>query len=213
METHTRPRAASAATKSGLRLIASGDLTFPGVITETLNNLLEAEDYSDCVKNLQKIDIDQQSYINGLDKVRLCFVLSLAASRSWPSGSQAIDILSPGSGIYERCVRALSRACGIYGLLPNSHEVESALTTSEHAVKSGGFSDIWRGEDANGDVFAIKVLRMYEDNAPELKKVGEQASFPFPHRRLLTGCSFGIPEILQRGYHIQANEPPERLAD
>jgi hypothetical protein len=82
METHTRPRAASAATKSGLRLIASGDPTFPKVITETLNNLLEAEDYSDCVKNLQKIDIDPQSYINGLDKVRPCFVLSLAASRS-----------------------------------------------------------------------------------------------------------------------------------
>jgi len=29
----------------------------------------------------------------------------------------------------------------------------------------------------------------------------------------LTGCPFGTPEILQRGYHIQADEPPKHRAD
>ena len=87
-------------------------------------------------------------------------------------GSQAIDILSPKSDIHERCVRALGKVCGIYGLLPDSHKVKSTLTTSQHAIASGGFSDIWKATNEKDEVFAVKVLRMYQDNAAQVKKVG-----------------------------------------
>jgi hypothetical protein len=143
----------------------------PQEITATLIKALEATDYSDCIKDLRRIGIDPQSYINGLDKVHPCFVLSPATSHSWLSESQAINIISPGSDIYERCIRALGRVCGIYALLPGSHEVELALTTGEHPVASGGFSDVWKAENENGEVFAVKVLRMYQDNAAVVKKV------------------------------------------
>jgi len=87
-------------------------------------------------------------------------------------GYQAIDILSPESDIHERCVQELSRVCGIYGLLPETHTVNSNLTTSQHAIASGGFSDVWKAADQTGDHFAVKVLRVYVDSAAQVKKVG-----------------------------------------
>ena len=78
MEAPRRPRASSAATNSYLRLIASGDLTSPQVITTTLTNALGATDYSDCVENLSHIGIKPQSFIDGLDKVGLRLFLLLA---------------------------------------------------------------------------------------------------------------------------------------
>ncbi|KAF9789530.1 kinase-like domain-containing protein [Thelephora terrestris] len=149
MATPHRPRA-STITSNHLRLIASKDLTIPKDITATLTNALESRDYSICLKNLHGIGIDPQSYIDGLDK--------------------AIGIISSGSDIHGRCVRALSRACKIYGLLPASHEVTSLLTTSQYAIASGRFSDIWKATNANGEVFALKVLRMYEGSAVQVKK-------------------------------------------
>lgn len=65
----------------------------------------------------------------------------------------------------------MSKACGIYGLLPDSHEIKSTLTKSEHAIASGGFSDIWKATNENGEVFGVKVLRMYQNNALQVKKV------------------------------------------
>jgi hypothetical protein len=63
-----RPRASTITTNS-LRLIADGDLISPKVITATLTNALEARDYSTCLKNLQGLGIDPQSFIDGMDKV------------------------------------------------------------------------------------------------------------------------------------------------
>ena len=54
----------------------------------------------------------------------------------------------------------MSEACGIYGLLPESHKVKFTLMTGEHAIASGGFSDTWKASNEKGEVFAIKVLRM-----------------------------------------------------
>ena len=169
-----------------MRLIADGELTSPQAITRTLINALAEKDYSDCVKDLHSVGIAPQSYIDGLDKVRHCFVLSLTALHSRPPGSQAIDILSPESDIHERCVRALSKACGIYKLLPDSHKVKSTLTKGQHAVASGGYSDVWKAVDENGGVFAIKVLRMYEDSAVQVKEVGQFVRFPCHYIYLTT---------------------------
>jgi hypothetical protein len=49
--------------------------------------------------------------------------------------------------------------------------IKSTLTTSEHAIASGGFSDIWKATDEKGEEFAIKVLRVYQNNAAQVKKV------------------------------------------
>lgn len=86
-------------------------------------------------------------------------------------GYQAIDILSPEFDIHQRCVRALGKACGIYDLLPDSHKVKFILKTGEHALASGGFSDIWKATNKEGKEFAIKVLRMYQNSAVQVKKV------------------------------------------
>ena len=168
----TTPRHFRAGSAAGyLHPIADGRLRSPQEITTILTNVLGAADYSGCIKDLPRIGIDPQSYIDGLDKVRPCFVSSVVTLHSWALGCQAIDILSHESDIYERCVRALSQVCEIYGLLPDSHKVESSLTVGEHAIKSGGFSDVWKADGGNGGVFAIKVLRMYQNNAERVKKV------------------------------------------
>ena len=92
-------------------------------------------------------------------------------------GIQAIDILSPEYDIHKRCVRALSK---IYGLLPDSHKIKSTLMTSQHAIASGGFSDIWKAANEKNEVFATKVLRTYENNASQVTKVRQYARFPLP---------------------------------
>jgi len=165
------PRLRAGSTAGYLGSIADGGLTSPQEITRTLTDALAAKDYSSCIKGLKSVDIDPQAYIDGLDNVRSYFAISLAAPRSWTSEYQAIDILSPESDIHERCVRELSRVCEIYGLLPESHKVKSILTRGQHAVASGGYSDVWKAVNKNGDEFAVKVLRMYEDSAAQVKQV------------------------------------------
>ena len=44
-------------------------------ITQVLATAFEAEDYVDCIKNLQVRGIEPLSYINSLDKVRMFPVL------------------------------------------------------------------------------------------------------------------------------------------
>ena len=66
----TPSRLRSGSTASYLSSIADGDLTAPQTIARTLANVLAADDYSGCIKNLPRIDIDPQAYIDGLDKVR-----------------------------------------------------------------------------------------------------------------------------------------------
>ena len=87
--------------------------------------------------------------------------------------------------------------------------MQAPLTIGQHAVAAGGFSDIWKATNENGDLFAIKVFRLYESNVVQVKKVGRFAFLPLED----FSPGFGIPEILQRGCPIQVDETPERLAD
>ena len=81
MTTPHRPRA-STVTTNHLRLIASGDLTSPKTITAILINAFGAGDYSACLKGLQSVGIDPQSFIDGLDKVCSCLLLFQATLTS-----------------------------------------------------------------------------------------------------------------------------------
>ena len=49
--------------------------------------------------------------------------------------------------------------------------------TGEHAIASGGFSDTWKASNEKGEVFAVKVLRLYQNNAAQVKKVEQCARF------------------------------------
>jgi len=89
-----------------------------------------------------------------------------------------IEILSPESDIRGRCVRALRKACGIHRLLPNSHKIKSTLTKGPRAVAPGGFSDVWKAENENGEVFAIKAFRVYEKGFEQVQKVRKTGPVP-----------------------------------
>jgi len=86
MATLTLPRLRVGSSASYLGSVADGELTSPEAITRTLTNALAANDYSDCVKDLHSLGIDPQSYIDGLDKVCSCLVLSLVAFSLWLPG-------------------------------------------------------------------------------------------------------------------------------
>lgn len=90
---------------------------------------------------------------------------------------QMINTLPPGSETYYRCLRALRKACGIYGILPTSFRMQTGLTlvttgNMKRPFASGGFSDVWKAKSDDGQIFAIKHLRTYEtDNLTYAKKV------------------------------------------
>ena len=76
-----RPRLRAGSAARYLGSIADGDLTSPQEITRTLTSALAEKDYSDCIKDLGRVDIAPQSYIDGLDKVCSRSVLFLTVLR------------------------------------------------------------------------------------------------------------------------------------
>lgn len=80
-------------------------------------------------------------------------------------------MLSLGSDIRDRCVRELSRACEIYGLLPSSYRVKSTLKKSENPIATGGFFDIWKATNEGKEEFAVKAFRVYQSVSMQVKKV------------------------------------------
>jgi len=74
--------------------------------------------------------------------------------------------------------------CGQAGLLPLSHIIPKKLIqTSEVAVASGGYGDVWEGI-YNDKRVAIKALRIYKvDDVRKVAKVTHPA-FPISFRQL-----------------------------
>lgn len=143
-----------------------------GVLTAAF----EVDDYVDCIRNLIRWEIDPQAYVNGLDQV--CSRLSMhMGSMLMAVPHQIINVLSPGSGIYYRCLRVLRQTCGIYGILPTSYLMGQGPTlvttgTMRRPFASGGFSDVWKARNDDGQIFAIKQLRTYESHGLQhVKKV------------------------------------------
>lgn len=90
MATSTSPRLRPGSSASYLGSIADGDSTSPEVITKTLTDAFAAEGYSDCIKDLPRVDIDPQSFIDGLDKVgsRLSYPHILLFTAHWLPGNR-----------------------------------------------------------------------------------------------------------------------------
>jgi hypothetical protein len=170
------PTAPHRSASDNLSLISENKVS-PQDAQQVLHAAFTAEDYVHCVKNLNERNIDPQAYIDSLDRVRSRPPI-LMKNTSTAIPYQIIDELPPGSGIYHRCLRALRKACGIYGILPSSHLMSEGLTlvvTGDHKNRpsaSGGFSDVWKARDDAGHIFAIKKFRTYEfDEDDYLKKV------------------------------------------
>ena len=134
------------------------------------------EDYTDCVKDLNGCGVDPQAYIDGLDRVG-SRALMFTSSTLIFTPHQIIDILSHGSEIYRRGVRALRKVCGIYGLLPFSYINPEPLTLvltglMKRPIASGGYLDVWKASDPGGCTFAVKQLRIYAvDDIEHVRKV------------------------------------------
>ena len=138
-------------------------------IEQALTTAFDAEDYRDCIKDLRGRNIEPLSYINSLDKVRSH---SIRSPRAWftTDRSQIIDSLPTGSELRKRCLQALRKTCGIYGILPTSHVVP--FTLSKPGIRPfaiRGSSDIWKlTDEKNQDqVFAVRSYRMYERDPVE----------------------------------------------
>ena len=79
-----------------------------------------------------------------------------------------------------RIFKKFRQLCGRAGFLPVSHIISQKLIqTSETAVASGGFGDVWEGI-WNDKRVAIKALRVYKDD--DIRKVVKvtHPAFPIP---------------------------------
>jgi len=87
---------------------------------------------------------------------------------------QIIDSLPTDSGLRKRCIRALRKTCGLYGILPVSYTVSFLDRPGgrQRPFASGSFADVWKLADkTNQDVvFAVKSLRVYYYSDP-VKKI------------------------------------------
>ncbi|KAF9789408.1 kinase-like domain-containing protein [Thelephora terrestris] len=111
----------------------------------------EAEDYLTCIKGLEERGIEPVSYINNLDKV--------------------INSLPSDSDFRQQCLRALRKTCGLHGILPDSYTITYALNkTGGRAIANGSFADVWKVTNGNDEVFAVKVLRVTEQELEQIKK-------------------------------------------
>lgn len=161
-----------------------------------------AKDYLDSIKNLNGCNIDPQTYIDGLDQASSRLPI-LTRNTLTAVPSQIIDTLPQGSEIYHRALRALRKACGIYGILPSSHLISEGLTLitvgrMKRPFASGGFSDVWKARNNADHFFAIKQLRVYMvDDLARMKKARTSDQLP-----ILSSFLTSLPEILQRGHHL-----------
>ena len=73
----------------------------------------------------------------------------------------------------KRCFRALRKGGGVTRLLPACYYVSSPLKKPDMLPNAaGGFSEVWKAIDTNGAIFALKIIRVtQQDNFQEIKKV------------------------------------------
>lgn len=160
-------------------------------VQQELIAAFSAADYPECINNLTGWEIDPKAYIDGLDQVgsRLSVHVNNPLTLTL---HQIIDTLEPESDIYKRCLRALRKTCGIYGILPSSHLMPPGLTLVVGTVKrpfaSGGFSDVWKASNNAGRIFAVKQLRTYEVNDLRIDKKARQVPHFARQYSSLTPC-------------------------
>ena len=81
--------------------------------------------------------------------------------------------IPPDTPMRQRCLRALRKAGGETGLLPSCYQVLFELEMQGALpAAAGGFSDVWKANSQSGTNYALKILRVtQQDNIKEMKKV------------------------------------------
>ena len=147
-----------------LKKVAGWDGISEG-ISEVLTTAFGAEDYLDCVRNLEAHGIEPLSYIDNLDKVD-SNLFRWRYSHLVQIWRQITDSLPPDSDLRNRCIRALSGTCELYETLPTSYAIPFTLTKpGPTPFKTNGLSYVWRLTDEGnfGQVFAVRSYR-FEGN-------------------------------------------------
>ncbi|KAF9789396.1 kinase-like domain-containing protein [Thelephora terrestris] len=78
-----------------------------------------------------------------------------------------VDSLPLDSDPRRRCIRALRKTCGLYGVLPDSYTITYSLSKSpnQRPFANGGFCDVWRiADETDKKTYAVKSLRVYEED-------------------------------------------------
>ena len=73
-----------------------------------------------------------------------------------------------------RCLRVLTKICGEYAILPNSHVIPQSkvLKLGKFPISSSSLSEAWPGMYGEGESVVIRVVRCHEsDDIQAVKKV------------------------------------------
>lgn len=85
--------------------------------------------------------------------------------------TQAVCDLDSNAPVYRRCLRALRWMCSTFGMLPKSYMVSAPFHRADDRQPAlGGFSDVWKCSDSDGQIFAVKALRVSNECHREVKK-------------------------------------------
>jgi hypothetical protein len=124
--------------------------------------------------------------------------------------SRSVDqtLHAPGlsSGVKNRCLKSLYKACGHHALLPRSLNVSVCYDQSSNALFRGGYADVWKGDYSGQDV-AVKVIRTYSND--ELRKI---TIVGFSISALYVSMTMSCTELLQRGRDVEIPSTSERPA-
>ena len=126
-----------------------------------LSNALRAQEYQQCVLNLQGDDLAW--LVDYLNEVRRC----VAIPRSLFKLSQALGDLDPSSPTPRTCLRELRNICGTRAILPTSYPISpDLLTTGPNPFASGSYGDVYEGT-LDGSRVCIKRVRVYAQDGPQ----------------------------------------------
>lgn len=152
-------------TEKRLDLIAGGALDPKGA-SQFLNKTFDAKDYLSVLRRYTK----QQKYIDGLYEVYYSHICEISLS---PNPKKIFCHLDLDPATRKRCFRALRKAGGETRLLPTSYNISYTLERPDVRAKAfGGYSEVWKVIDPAGTTFALKVIRVSEqDSFPKIQKV------------------------------------------
>ena len=118
---------------------------------------------------------DIQAFIDVIYGVRsFCYLrridLLLTLTRTSTTFDQTLDDLD--HTLRMRCLRLICKICGDHGLLLKSLAIPFSYDQTERPLYSGRYGDIWKGT-SRGLGVAVKVLKLYEFNQEQHRKVGD----------------------------------------
>ena len=107
--------------------------------------------------------------MEALDKVRLhSFVPAMGAKTP---GDQVVSSPTVNPNLKNRCFKVLRKVSPSHGILPKSYYPEGVTLSDTIPYASGGFADIWKGQQ-DGNHVCVKAFRTQtKANLDKIKRV------------------------------------------